>query len=307
MPPQLKQQNGDIQIHILLPNQQQQPQQTIIECPNHADILSGRGNIIMKHPGNTVFRSIVMSKLPQYMNLNSYQLATKLTWEVVHLLKNQYGARFLKEETVESNGLNLGCWIEVSNEEARLKVRYAFRDKMKVHHQYQPQSRQRQPPPQPQLLEHYHSQQVKHHSQQQRLQVQLTHYSQQQLQQQLRQTQMLTMHPPTTFSSSSLSSPSPTTTSLIVERQKNNTATTNNNTNSFHHHHSHHKIEQQQQQQREEEDPDSSTSMFLRMTDIGSGGGDCIRRVSDSTPSSTGMMGTKRHTSGFDYLDCSPT
>merc|ERR1719464_2289600 len=41
------------------------------------------------------------------------------------MLKGKYGARFLKEENIESDGLG---WIEVSNETARQKVRAAFRD-----------------------------------------------------------------------------------------------------------------------------------------------------------------------------------
>merc|ERR1712238_172655 len=53
------------------------------------------------------------------------------TWDVVRLLKNEYGARFLTEETTDTNG-KLGCWVEVSNDEARLKVRIAFRDKVKL-------------------------------------------------------------------------------------------------------------------------------------------------------------------------------
>merc|ERR1719491_28278 len=35
----------------------------IIECPNHSDVLSGRGYNIHKYPGNAVFRSVVASKL----------------------------------------------------------------------------------------------------------------------------------------------------------------------------------------------------------------------------------------------------
>mmetsp|Transcript_11828 Transcript_11828/g.11545 ORF Transcript_11828/g.11545 Transcript_11828/m.11545 type:complete len:261 (-) Transcript_11828:142-924(-) len=106
-------------------------QQQIIECLNHADVLSGRGKDVMNHPGNTVLRSIVDSKLDEYINMKSKGEKMKLTLAVVHFLKNQYGARFLKEETIESNG-KLGCWIEVPDEQARLKVRVAFRDKIKV-------------------------------------------------------------------------------------------------------------------------------------------------------------------------------
>ena len=79
-----------------------------------------------------------MSKLDEYINLPSQLEATNLTWDVVHLLKNKYGARFLRWEgkTTKSdnnNGSNhlTSSWIEVSNEQARLKVRYAFRDRVR--------------------------------------------------------------------------------------------------------------------------------------------------------------------------------
>jgi hypothetical protein len=98
----------------------------IIECPSHSDILFGRGRSIMNHPGNAVLRNLVTLQLEEYCNVPSNKQATTLTWEIVRILKDKYGARFLKEETTESNGLG---WIEVSNETARLKVRVAFRDK----------------------------------------------------------------------------------------------------------------------------------------------------------------------------------
>ena len=97
----------------------------IIECPNHSDILLGRGQIAMKHPGNALFRSVIQSKLKEYSSIQSKKKLTKYTWDVVRILKDEYGARFLKEEIVKTNGL---CWVEVSNDIARGKVRVAFRD-----------------------------------------------------------------------------------------------------------------------------------------------------------------------------------
>merc|ERR1712238_281933 len=127
----------------------------IIECPNHFDILSGRGMRVMKQPGNILLIRIIVSKLDEYINLKSCKLTetVKLTLDVVHLLKNKYGARFLKEETTQSNG-NFGCWEEVSNEEARLKVRIAFRDKVKL--QQKPDEQQ-----QPQQITNQQQQQSK--------------------------------------------------------------------------------------------------------------------------------------------------
>ena len=113
----------------------------IIDCPNHSDIIGGRGSRSNKHPGNEVLRSIVVSKVDEYKTLKSNTKTTKLTLDIVHLLQNKYNARFLKEATDKSNG-TLGYWVEVSNEEARSKVRIAFRDKIRQQQQTDRQHRQ---------------------------------------------------------------------------------------------------------------------------------------------------------------------
>jgi hypothetical protein len=97
----------------------------IIECPQPADVLFGRGRPIMRHPGNAIMRDIVHSRLEEYSKSRSKKESIQVTWDVVRLLKGKYGARFLKEENVENNGLG---WVEVSNDTARSKVRIAFRD-----------------------------------------------------------------------------------------------------------------------------------------------------------------------------------
>lgn len=96
----------------------------IIECPKQSDILFGRGRPIMRHPGNAVLRNVIEQKMEEYASAKSKKQTTNVTWEVVRILKGNYGARFLKEENVDTS---LG-WIEVSNEIARQKVRIAFRD-----------------------------------------------------------------------------------------------------------------------------------------------------------------------------------
>jgi len=97
----------------------------IIECPNYTDILFGRGQILMNHPGNTMFRNFIRSKLDAYTNVRSKKEATQWTWGAVRTLKNEYGVRFLKEERVDSGAVG---WVEVTNEVARSKVRIALRD-----------------------------------------------------------------------------------------------------------------------------------------------------------------------------------
>ena len=102
----------------------------IIECPTYSDILFGRGQIVMNYPGNSMFRNFIKSNLDVFSNVQSKKESTQWTWRAVRTLKNEYGARFLKEERIESEK-DITVWVEVSNEVARSKVRIAFRDARK--------------------------------------------------------------------------------------------------------------------------------------------------------------------------------
>jgi len=102
----------------------------IIECPKYSDILFGRGQIVMNYPGNSMFRNFIKSNLDVFSNVQSKKESTQWTWRAVRTLKNEYGARFLKEERIESEK-DITVWVEVSNEVARSKVRIAFRDARK--------------------------------------------------------------------------------------------------------------------------------------------------------------------------------
>ena len=105
-------------------------QKQIIECPNNSDILFGRGQIVMTHPGNIMFRNFIQSNLETYMSITSRKEATQWTGEAVHTLKTEYGARFLKEEQIINS--NITTWVEVSQHESvRSKLRIAFRDARK--------------------------------------------------------------------------------------------------------------------------------------------------------------------------------
>eukprot|EP00531_Pseudo-nitzschia_arenysensis_P015039 CAMPEP_0116132998 /NCGR_PEP_ID=MMETSP0329-20121206/9864_1 /TAXON_ID=697910 /ORGANISM="Pseudo-nitzschia arenysensis, Strain B593" /LENGTH=659 /DNA_ID=CAMNT_0003627585 /DNA_START=68 /DNA_END=2047 /DNA_ORIENTATION=- len=97
----------------------------IIECPNHSDILFGRGQVVMNHPGNNMFRNFIQCNLEVYSNIQTKKESTQWTWGVVRKLKSDHGARFLKEEQIDAD---ITAWVEVSNEVARSKVRIAFRD-----------------------------------------------------------------------------------------------------------------------------------------------------------------------------------
>ncbi|VEU44454.1 unnamed protein product [Pseudo-nitzschia multistriata] len=95
----------------------------MIECPNHNDVLFGRGND--KHPGNVMFRNVIKAKLPEYCKVQSIKQSVCMTMNIVEILKKAYGARFLKEHPLESGGV---YWTETTNDVARTKVRICLRD-----------------------------------------------------------------------------------------------------------------------------------------------------------------------------------
>ena len=99
-------------------------------CPNHSDVLFGRGPIAMKHPGNNMLRDFIQSNLGVFSNIKKRKESTQWTLRVVHKLKSDYGARFLKEEPIVGD---LMAWVEVPDEIARDKVRIAFRDARSRH------------------------------------------------------------------------------------------------------------------------------------------------------------------------------
>jgi len=118
-------------------------QQIIIEYPNQSDIISGQGKCIMNHPGNAFFRNLVYAKLDEYIKLKSPFEKVRFTSHIVYLLKDKYGARFLKKGTIESDKKS-DYWIEIPDEHARSKVRVCFRDKIKQQQQQHKQQQQQQ-------------------------------------------------------------------------------------------------------------------------------------------------------------------
>ena len=97
----------------------------IIDCPNNSDILCGRGRNYLSHPGNVMFRNFIQSNLQMHANIKSRKEMTQWTWDLFRTLRQEYGARFLKEENI---GRNITTWVEVSNDVARMKIPVAFRD-----------------------------------------------------------------------------------------------------------------------------------------------------------------------------------
>jgi hypothetical protein len=90
----------------------------VFRGPRDKDVLLGRGFIISDHPGNLQFRSFVKDHFDFYNTFRQNQ-RNGVSAQIVQILKEE-GIRFLKKE---KHG-----WVEVSDDQARLKVANVFRD-----------------------------------------------------------------------------------------------------------------------------------------------------------------------------------
>jgi len=93
----------------------------VVECPHHEDCLFGKGETIMKHPGNVAMRELLNQRGTRYEQA-AFKEKKAIAKEVVMEIK-QGGGRFLREDT------NHGYFfVEVDDETARQKVSNALRD-----------------------------------------------------------------------------------------------------------------------------------------------------------------------------------
>ena len=90
-----------------------------IECPSTNDILCGKDKTYSKHPGNQVYRKLITSKASQYGKEVSKQVKMEVTKEIVRIMEEQHGARFLRKRNE--------VWEEISNQAARDKTSHALR------------------------------------------------------------------------------------------------------------------------------------------------------------------------------------
>ena len=92
-----------------------------IIVPRRFDVLFGRGNV-SDHTGNLRAFHIVHMNRHEYENADKFG-KTLIAERIVKLIHSSYG-RFLK---FEKKAKNAGCWIEVSQDEARNKISHFFR------------------------------------------------------------------------------------------------------------------------------------------------------------------------------------
>mmetsp|Transcript_20101 Transcript_20101/g.37574 ORF Transcript_20101/g.37574 Transcript_20101/m.37574 type:complete len:222 (-) Transcript_20101:34-699(-) len=131
---------------------------SIVECPHHEDLLFGKGQAIMKHPGNVAMRRLLETRLDRW-EVAPFKDKSGITWEVVNVIV-QGGGRFLKED-------GNGWFVQVEDEVARQKVSIAFRDLVKRTRQRRQRrmndvvSLQQQQQQQQQFYHHQQQQQVR--------------------------------------------------------------------------------------------------------------------------------------------------
>jgi len=102
--------------------------------PEDNDVLCGRDKSYNRHPGNKVFKAMIIAKAEMYCATTTKQEKMDMTKLIVNTLKRDHGARFLKPVKFSSEaheGENppnpLASWEEISDQLARDKVSHALR------------------------------------------------------------------------------------------------------------------------------------------------------------------------------------
>ena len=90
------------------------------EKPRDYDVLCGRGRAYSKRPGNSRMQAIIGMRQAEY-DLSKRLAKATISRELVRAIK-WGGHRFLRKNKTHN------VWLEVSDEEARLKVTHALRD-----------------------------------------------------------------------------------------------------------------------------------------------------------------------------------
>lgn len=96
----------------------------MIEQPSPYDILCGKDKSFSHHPGNLIFRDVILSFQERYANANSKPEKMQITKEIVQMLQATYNSRFIK---LKPQGGETQVWGEISDQAARDKVSHALR------------------------------------------------------------------------------------------------------------------------------------------------------------------------------------
>ncbi|KAL9184830.1 hypothetical protein ACHAXT_002607 [Thalassiosira profunda] len=95
--------------------------------PTDNDVLFGRGQAIMNHPGNARLRALVASRKPDFRATNAKAGKRAITRSIVAQIREN-GGRFLVEDAAPGRR-EAGAWTEASEERACKKVMHGLREK----------------------------------------------------------------------------------------------------------------------------------------------------------------------------------
>jgi hypothetical protein len=93
-----------------------------IETPSTNDVLCGKDKTYENHPGNQLYRDLIVATALEYSVATSKQHKMKMTGRIVDDLISGYGSRFLKRSSVDD-----GAWVELTMSAARDKTSHALR------------------------------------------------------------------------------------------------------------------------------------------------------------------------------------
>ena len=88
-----------------------------------ADVISGRDKLAFTHPGNRVFRSLVIAHGPAYQAANFRKHKARIVNTIVETIHNT-GGRFM---SLEGSGAGSIGWVEMNQATTYQKVAHALR------------------------------------------------------------------------------------------------------------------------------------------------------------------------------------
>ena len=94
-----------------------------MDLPSRFDILCGKTST-NKHPGNVLFRQLILTKVDDYMSSTKKAQKGLVTAEILNDL-HKIGARFMKLDRKTMQ------WRAISPADAREKVSHAIRDRVR--------------------------------------------------------------------------------------------------------------------------------------------------------------------------------
>ena len=112
----------------------------LVEVATDIDVLLGRGVPYQSHPGNMKLSKLIEESEEKFNKASKFD-KTVITWELVKVVQDEYGGRFLERDSdgdssatavVPASSGEGGAWKVCTNEAARAKVAVGLRSRLKM-------------------------------------------------------------------------------------------------------------------------------------------------------------------------------